>query len=75
MSVKRIFDYCDELIGADLLDEKSTKKLERVKSAAQKKMVELHSLLDELAGADLLPEGNEENGFENCEEIIDLFDF
>ena len=75
MSVKRILDYCDDLIGADLLDERSAKKLEKAKIAAHKKMSELYFLLDELADADLLPEGDQENGFENVEDIFNLFDF
>jgi hypothetical protein len=38
-------------------------------------MARLYFVLDDLAGADLLPEGDEENGFENCEDILGLFDF
>lgn len=75
MSIKRIFDYCDELIGADLLDEKTANKLQKAKDAAHKNMAKLYFLLDELANADLLPEGDEENGFENCDDILELFDF
>jgi hypothetical protein len=75
MSVKKIFDYCDELIGADLLDERGTKKLQKAKEEAKRNMARLYFVLDDLAGADLLPEGDEENGFENCEDILGLFDF
>jgi len=75
MSVKKIFDYCDELIGADLLDERSAKKLQKAKDEAKRNMARLYFVLDDLAGADLLPEGDEENGFENYTNILELFDF
>jgi hypothetical protein len=75
MSVKKIFDYCDELIGADLLDKKSTNILQKAKNEAKNNLSILYFVLDELNGAGLLPEGDEENGFENCENILELFDF
>jgi hypothetical protein len=75
MSLKKIFDYCDELIGADLLDKKSANILQKAKNEAKNNLSILYYVLDELNGAGLLPEGDEENGFENCENILGLFDF
>lgn len=75
MGVKKIFDYCDELIGADLLDERSAKNLQKAKDEAKRNMARLYFVLDDLAGADLLPEGDEENGFESYTNILELFDF
>ena len=37
-------------------------------------MARLYFVLDELAGAGLLPEGDEENDFESYANILELFD-
>ena len=77
MSMKKIFDYCDELTGADLLDFRSSSKLATAKHKAAMAMEHLKNVLEELDGADLLPivEEDEENDFPNPEDIISLFDF
>ena len=75
MSLKKIFDYCDELIGADLLDERSAKKLQKAQDEAKRNMARLYFVLDDLSGSGLLPESDEENGFESYANILELFDF
>ena len=76
MSVKKIFDYCDELTNSDLLDFRNSSKLASAKLGAEISMTKLKNVLEELDNADFLDFGNEDDeDFQSVEEIFSLFDF
>ena len=74
-TLESIFEYLDDLSGADLLTSSASKKVEKATAKAKKALENLRLLIDDLDGADLLPIPEEDEGFPSGEEIIDFLKF
>jgi hypothetical protein len=74
-TLENIFEYLDDLSGADLLPHKESNEVRRATKIAKESIQRLKGIIEKLDGADLLPIPEEEEGFPSGEEIIDFFKF
>lgn len=69
MTIGQVLDYCDELISADLIDQDNAYSLDKAATQLNKAVERVHFILDEMRGADLLPD-SDESGLPDIDDVL-----